>query len=134
MSLKAQLLNGTKFNKKIDIEFGEEVITFTLKPISNKEYENIQVGLNKGQKKYHDPKMAKAQYIDIADMTSRGFEANVEIFIKGVADEEWTKEEVNTLPAGLVDNVATKILEISGIVPVKQEGDKEDEEDAKKKN
>ncbi|SDG74096.1 hypothetical protein SAMN04489735_100259 [Aneurinibacillus thermoaerophilus] len=125
MSLKAQLLNGTSFRKEVDIEFDNKIITFVLKPLSNAEYKNIQVKINKGQKKYLDTKIAKTQYIDLADMTERGFKANVEIFIKGVADEVWTEEEVNKLPAGLVDKVATKILEISGII---------DSKDDKKKN
>lgn len=114
MDLKSLITNGTSFHKEVDVEFDGQTITATIRPISQKEYDNIEAKMNKGQKRYLEGAKAKNQYLDLEDTTRRGNQFFVDVVLAGVVGD-FTKESIESLPVGLVRKLSTEILIASGV-------------------
>lgn len=119
---KADLLKGKDATK--DIWFEELGGEISLRPLSSAEWSEVQaIQISKISiaGKSADLKNKDTSKMDVNipmhELTRSQFEANV-YAVKCSLGKEWSTEEVQSLkPAGIVDIIAAKVYEISGVNP-----------------
>lgn len=127
MSLKAKLLNGTKYEKDFTFIVNGEEVVIRLRKLSDAQWSVIQSIMSEGMyvEKIGD---IQKQRIDASLSVRNMFKANVEaVLCSIVSDEKFTREDINKFPAGLVEQIAEKVYELSDVSLMENEKTLEEE-------
>lgn len=134
--LTLALVKGKDHTETVTVESDGEKFEIDIRPLKHSEQAVVQSLLVKGMKQ-KSKTIGKKQVaseeleLDFAAHIGNRYEARLEAAAIGTIDAEWTKETINEywLPQW-IDDVSTRVFEISGIdLPDNKKKDEEGEDD-----